>query len=145
MQGHCASLGIAQDSPFDGTYLPYQTGDGSGTIDAADVANYGLWPPTSIGLVADATLLPTYTPTGPVPTLPTETFPTPTPSVSIDGGDGWYNSAGTSSGMITVAGCPYPNAWDATAVPVPVAVCTGPAAALLARETVPLPVITNAH
>jgi glucan 1,3-beta-glucosidase len=123
------------DTPFDGTYLAYQTGGGDGIIDASDVADYGPWPPTSIGLVADATLLPTYTPTGPVPTLPTESFPTPTPSVSINGGDGWYNSADTSSGMITVAGCTYPNAWDATAAAVPAALCTGvPGAALRVRH-----------
>jgi glucan 1,3-beta-glucosidase len=110
-------------SPFDGVYQPYQTGDGNGIIDAADVAQYGVWPPASIGLEADAALLPTYTPTGPVPTLPPATFPSPTPTTP-SGGDGWYDKADTSSGMITVSGCSYPNAWDATAVAVP-PVCTG--------------------
>jgi hypothetical protein len=27
-------------------------------------------------------------------------------------------------GIVTVAGCSYPNAWDATAVPIPTALCT---------------------
>jgi len=27
-------------------------------------------------------------------------------------------------GIFTVAGCSYPNAWDATAVPIPTALCT---------------------
>jgi glucan 1,3-beta-glucosidase len=124
--GHCVSLGVAMDSPFDGPSEPYQTGGGDGVIDPSIIANYGLWPPTSIGLVADALLLPTYTATGPVPTLSTETFPTPTPAPApVDGGDGWYNTADTTSGMITVSGCPYPNPWDATAAQVPMALCTG--------------------
>lgn len=120
--GHCASLGISLDIPFDGTFLPYQTGGGSGVIDSADLATFGAWPPTSIGLVPDATLLPTYTATGSVPTLPMPSFPTPTPT---DTGDGWYQTADTASGIVTVAGCSYPNAWDATAVPVPTTLCPG--------------------
>jgi len=128
--GHCASLGVAQNSPFDGTYEAYQIGTAGtdGTLDAADLAQYGQWPPTSIGLVPNATLLPTYTATGPVPTLPTQTYPAPTPpatATTIDEGDGWFNAADTGKGMVPVAGCSYPNAWDATAVAIPTAVCTG--------------------
>lgn len=130
-QGHCASLGIVQDWPFDGTYQAYQIGGAGadGTIDAADLAQYGQWPPTSIGLIPNAALLPTYTATGPVPTLPTQTYPATPAATMVDGGNGWFNAADTARGMATVAGCPYPNAWDATAAAIPTSVCTGTARA----------------
>jgi len=125
--GHCSRAGIAQQT-FDGTYLPYQTGGpGAGTVSAAVVASYGAWPPTSIGGVAQVSLLPTYTPTGPVPTLPTQTYASPTYTLppGFDGGDGWFNDQDSAGGMTTVAGCTYPNAWDAIAAAVPTALCTG--------------------
>jgi hypothetical protein len=137
--GHCTSLGIAQPAPFS-AYLPWQTGGGDGVINDADQANFGLWPPTSIGDIPNATLLPTYTATGPIPTLPTQTYPAPTPQATFDGGNGWFNAADTIPGITTVAGCSYPNAWDATALPVPAAVCTG--TPVRKREPVPLPIIT---
>lgn len=141
--GHCAAAGIAPGEPFDGNYLPYQTGGGSGVINAADVAQFGTWPPTSIGLVANAALLPTYTATGAIPTLPTQSFPAPTPSAKIDYGDGWFDDADTAGGVTTVAGCPYPNAWDATAAPVPAAACTG--TPRRKRDPAPAPIITQAR
>jgi glucan 1,3-beta-glucosidase len=123
-KGHCASLGVVQDTPFDGTFKPWQTGQASTyAVDPSDQALYGQWPPTSIGLVANVALLPTYTATGAVPTLSTQSFPYPT--ATVDGGDGWFDSSDTAPGITTVAGCSYPNAWDATAVPMPTALCTG--------------------
>jgi len=133
--GYCASLGIAQDAPFNGTYLPWQTGGpGAGTIDPADLATFGQWPPPSVGIVGDDALLPTYTATGPVPTLPTYSYPAPTPAATINEGDGWFNDSDTAQGIITVAGCPYPNPWNATSAPVPTAVCTGTPAKLRERN-----------
>jgi glucan 1,3-beta-glucosidase len=139
--GHCASVGSAV-STFAGPYPAWQTGGGNGIIDAADMAKFGSWPPASIGGVDDAANLPTYTATGPVPTLPPQSYPAPTPAASsADAGDGWYNSADAASGIVTVAGCAYPNAWDATGAAVPAAACTG---AARKRDVVPSPVITQA-
>ena len=135
-QGHCSSLGIAQPALFS-AYQPWQTGGGSGVVSDADQSSYGLWPPTSIGDIPDATLLPTYTATGPIPTLPAQTYPTPTPQATFDVGDGWFDDADTIPGITTVAGCSYPNAWDATGVAVPAAACTG--TPVRKREPVPLP------
>jgi len=138
--GHCASLGIPQDAPFDGTYEAYQTGGpgASGSINPDDLSQYP-WPPKSIGLVSDAALLPTYTATGTVPTLSTQSFPAPTAgAMTVDGGDGWFNDADTAMGIVTVAGCSYPNAWDATAVPVPTALCPGTPV----KKREPFPVVT---
>lgn len=139
LQGHCASLGVALPAPFS-AYQPWQTGDGTGVVDAAVQASFGVWPPTSIGDIPNATLLPTYTATGPIPTLPTQTYPAPTPHATIDGGNGWFDAADTIPGITTVAGCTYPNPWDATGLPVPAAVCTG--TPVRKREPVPLPIIT---
>lgn len=76
-----------------------------------------------------------------MPTLPTQSFPAPTAGAkTVDGGDGWFNDGDTSMGIVTVAGCSYPNAWDATAVPVPTALCTGTPAKK--REPVLFPVVT---
>jgi hypothetical protein len=61
---------------------------------------------------------------------------------TTDTGDGWYRTADTAGGIVTVAGCAYPNAWDATGVPVPTALCTGTAHAGARRE-VPAPVVTG--
>lgn len=144
--GHCVSLGVAQDTPFDGTFEPWQTGGGDGALRETDLARYGAWPPPSVGVAGSgslmpASLLPTYTATGTIPTLSTYPFPAPTPSASFDGGDGWFNSADTAPGLTTVAGCSYPNPWDATAAAVPAAVCTG-APARRKREPIPQPIIT---
>ena len=96
-------------------------------IDAADVASYGKWPPTSIGEVGNAALLPTYTATGPVPTLPMPTLTVVAGATATETGDGWFDAGDTASGIVTVAGCTYPDAWDAESAVVPAAVCTGPA------------------
>jgi hypothetical protein len=142
-RGHCASLGVAMNDPFDGTFQAYQTGAaGAGTVNAADVARYGAWPPTSIGLVPNAAVLPTYTATGSVPTLPPQTYAA-TASVTADVGDGWFNARDTARGVTTVAGCAYPNAWDATGVAVPLAACTG-ASSGAAPPPPPPPVVTAA-
>lgn len=123
--GTCAALGVA-GSPFDGVYQAYQTGGpGAGTIVASSVASYGQYPPTSInGLPSGATqsLLPTYTSTSAVPTLPPPTF-SPSPSPSVSAGNGWFDSGDTGLAPTQVQGCTYPNAWDAVSSAMPTALC----------------------
>lgn len=127
--GACAAAGVTAVQ-FDGTYTPWQTGGaGAGTIAAVDIAAYGQWPPTSLNGFADptdATLLPTYTATGPVATLPPPTF-TPAPTPAVDVGDGWFDAADNGGGITVVAGCSYPNAWSATSIPIPTACATAAA------------------
>lgn len=138
--GTCGSLGV-KGVQFDGNYHPWQTGGvGAGTIVASATARFGQWPPISLnGLdnAADATLLPTYTSTGPVATLPPPTL-TASATHSIDLGDGWYNTADTGLGATPIAGCSYPDPWDAVGVPIPPA-CGGNAAAVAARALVTPP------
>ena len=78
----------------------------------------------------ELTVLPTYTPTGSVPTL---TFVTPTPTASgvavvtptVTLGSGWADASDTAQAMTAVAGCTYPDAWGALTLPAPAALCTG--------------------
>ncbi|KAH7929557.1 glycoside hydrolase family 5 protein [Leucogyrophana mollusca] len=132
--GTCAALG-ASGSQFDGTYEAYQTGGpGAGTIVASSVAEYGQYPPSTIsGLPEGAimSLMPTYTSTSAIPTLPPPTFSAST-THSISVGDGWFDLADTGLAPTEVQGCTYPNAWSAVSVAMPTALCpTGAAAAVI--------------
>jgi glucan 1,3-beta-glucosidase len=141
--GTCAALGVAAQQ-FDGVYQPYQTGGpGAGTIDPASVSSYGQYPPTSInGLTAGATqsLLPTYTSTRAIPKLPPPTF-TPNPPSSVTIGNGWFDASDTGLAAAEVAGCTYPDAWDAVSATMPTAVC--PPTASASAVVTSAPVVTT--
>jgi len=80
--GVCAALGDS-GTPFDGTYLPWQTG-GTG---AGAVAATAAWPPASIsGAGGAVALLPTYTPTGVVETLPPTSLTSTPAGVTVGNG-----------------------------------------------------------
>lgn len=136
--GTCAALGAAGPQ-FDGVYAAYQTGGpGAGTIVASSVSSYGQYPPTPInGLIVGAiqSLLPTYTSTSAVPTLPPPTF-SPSPSPSVNAGNGWFDSKDTGLAPTQVQGCTYPNAWDAVSSAMPTALC--PSTGSAASVTTPL-------
>lgn len=121
--GKCNAVG-APFTPFDGNYESWQTGGaGAGTIAASATAAFGQFPPTSIANVdGPASLLPTYTPTGPVATLPPPTL-TASATKSVNVGDGWFDAQDTASAYTAKAGCTYPDAWDAITAPMPTATC----------------------
>jgi aryl-phospho-beta-D-glucosidase BglC (GH1 family) len=120
--GTCASLGV--DGPmFDGAFLPWQTGGaGAGTIAPTATASFP-WPPATISNVdAAVSLLPSYTPTATVVSLPPPTFSaSATPATkSIDVGKGWFNSQDSAGAPTPIAGCTYPpDPWDAVDAVVP--------------------------
>ncbi|KAF9045268.1 glycoside hydrolase family 5 protein [Panaeolus papilionaceus] len=125
IRGFCGRLGINND-PFDGNYQPWQTGAVTSTIAAASSQRFP-WPPTAIANAeVPVTLLPTYTNTAPVITMPPATF-TGAPASVTQGVDGWANNADTAGGVGPVNGCQYPYQYDAnfTSVPIPTAPCTG--------------------
>lgn len=132
--GKCASLGVSGDQ-FDGTYQPWQTGGaGAGTIAATATAQFP-WPPAQLSNVAVAAdLLPSYTPTGTVATLPPPTL-TASASKSIDVGDGWFDTKDTAGEYTAIAGCTYPDPWDAVSVAVPAQCGTVGAAAAAVTPT----------
>jgi hypothetical protein len=84
---------------------------GPGTVDATQIASHP-FPPATISPSFSGTqirLLPTYTPTGAIKTLPGPTF-TAAPSVAV--GDGWFNSADTELAYVYVISFPISNVRD---------------------------------
>ncbi|TDL22966.1 glycoside hydrolase [Rickenella mellea] len=134
--GTCQGLGAGGGTPFNGQYESWQTGGaGAGSIAAASTAQFP-WPPTSIAGAGDPATLPTYTPTGTVSTLPPPTVTAPATAAAING---WFDAQDTALAYTTVAGCKYPDAWNALDVAVP-PVCTGTGAK---RAALPEPAITS--
>lgn len=132
--GTCANQGI-----WSPPLQPWQTGgSGAGQIAATVTASYS-WPPAKISNAGAVSLLPSYTPTGTVATLPPPTFTfTSGSSVSTaNAGDGWQNPSDTASGMVGIATCSYLNPWIGNASP-PSPLCSSGAAA----RAVPEPLIT---
>ncbi|KAL1743873.1 glycoside hydrolase family 5 protein [Schizophyllum fasciatum] len=117
-RGLCAAVG-ADRQDFDGSYAPWATG-GAG---AGELATAYPWPPATINAVggaqAAATALPTYAATGAVPTL--------TASATFSGArgvGGEVSATGDSAPAVTpVAGCTYPDPWDALDAPLPATTC----------------------
>ena len=127
-----------QTDPFQGPLQPWQTGGaGAGQIPASFTQSWA-WPPTTISGGGPVSLLPTYTQTGPIPTLPAPTF-TKSAGGTIDAGNGWFNAADNTGMAVPIPTCSYLDPWVGTADP-PSPLCT-PAAK---RDVVPQATITPA-
>ncbi|KAF5316968.1 hypothetical protein D9611_003607 [Ephemerocybe angulata] len=114
--GTCASVGGASGT-WDETFAPAMTG-GAGAGLSNQAAQYP-WPPTNIaGAGVAAAALPSYTATGPIVSLPAPTF-TDSKGKSISRGSGWFDAEDTALAPAPVAGCTYPDAWDAENAAVP--------------------------
>ncbi|KAF5358125.1 hypothetical protein D9756_001169 [Leucocoprinus leucothites] len=136
--GKCVALGAAQDL-FDGNYKPWQTGTPS-SIPASSTQAFP-WPPAAITSAdVPVSLLPTYTNTAPIITLPPQTY-TSAPSQVTVSVDGWFDASDTQLGITTIEGCPYPDEYTPTFSVVPTAPCTGPDSAP-AAVTPPPAVVT---
>lgn len=126
-RGQCQRMGSQGNSFYasGGTMSGAQIG--VGVVDAiAEVPSLGSfqWPPAAIGLFPNAATLPTYTATGPIPTLPVPSQPVappsqPTATATTDFGTGWSNTADQGLMHVPAPGCAYPNAWDANNAAVP--------------------------
>jgi glucan 1,3-beta-glucosidase len=106
-------------------------GAGAGQIAAAQTEPYPYPPVTLESPPYSATLLPSYTSTGSISTLPPPTY-TNTKGATINAGDGWFDAQDTLSAPTPIAGCNYPNAWgseDVVTLP-PALVCGGAAGAV---------------
>ena len=118
--GFCESVGYTP-TLFAGTFSPWQTGTPS-SIPASSSSMYP-WLPTSIGNIdVPMSLLPTYTNTATIITLPVPTF-TSIPSSVTQGYDGWFDTADSGGGIMTIAGCTYLNEYSATFAVTPTAPC----------------------
>lgn len=125
--GVCDQLGVPFNLPFTTSYQPWQTGGaGAGQIAQTAIQDLSQYPPPSLSNVggANQTLLPHYTATSAIPTLPVPTFSAATTSA----GDGWVDPSDVVSAAVPVQGCIYPDAWNAPADSTAF-VCGGGAAA----------------
>lgn len=116
--------------PTFSAFQPWMTGGaGAGQIAAAQTQPYPYPPVTLENPPVAATLLPSYTSTGSVSTLPPPTY-TNTKGATISAGDGWFDAQDTLSAPTPIAGCNYPNPWGSQNVAtLPPAVACGGAAA----------------
>lgn len=122
--------------PFVGTYSSWQTGGvGAGTINPSASSQFGVWPPPTLAGITpnEVTLLPMYTNTASVETLPmpTHIITTGGATSTISAGDGWLDTLDTQGGVTAMTGCTYPDPWNAVSgVALPTAACTGLPAAV---------------
>lgn len=111
----------------------WQTGGtGAGQI-AASVSEEYAWPPSTISNGGAVTLLPSYTPTGTVATLPPPTFAvTSGKSVATaNAGNGWQNPSDSAGEMVGIATCSYLDPWIGPSATPPSPLCqSGVAAAV---------------
>ncbi|KAJ7228427.1 glycoside hydrolase family 5 protein [Mycena pura] len=122
--GKCVAVGLIP-IPFNGTYAPWATGGVTSSIPASSTASFP-WPPTAVSnAVVPVSLMPTFTPTGPIITMPPETFTSARQSATASV-NGWFDPQDTAGGVVTVAGCTYPDAWNGIFTTTPTAPCTGP-------------------
>lgn len=122
--GACASLGVAQNAPFVGTYSAWQTGGVGANQLPVSVSVDFPWPPLTLSDITPSnavTLLPTYTDTGVIKTLPTPTYVFTTNGAveTVSGGDGWFDPNDTEGAITPISGCTYPDPWSATDIPIP--------------------------
>lgn len=111
-------------SLFNPPLQPWQTGGaGAGNIPSSVTSAYP-WPPASISAAGAISLLPSYTPTGPIPTLPVPTLTTSSGSMAtptVDVGNGWNNPSDTAGFYVEIPGCKYLDPWiDPSTAPPPV-------------------------
>ncbi|TFK45133.1 glycoside hydrolase superfamily [Crucibulum laeve] len=120
--GTCDALGISGPI-FDGTFQPWMVGgSGAGQVNPAEVAQYPWPPPTISNAPVPVAELPSYTSTGTIATLPPPTA-TAANGKTIDAGNGWFDAQDNTPAPTTIAGCTYPDPWDAVDAAVP-PVCT---------------------
>ena len=88
------------------------------------------WPPATINQApADVAGLPTYTSTGAIHTLPVPTF-TGSAGNPIVSGNGWFDADDNTPAPTPIAGCTYPDPWNALTAVVPAGCGFGAAGAV---------------
>ena len=116
--GQCDRIG-AGFTKFTGQLQSWQVGGNGANV--IPTLNEYKWPLTAVVGFTNAATLPTYTPTGPIPTLPVPTFTDPAdPQKTIDMGDGWTNDNDKTLMSVPDPKCAYPDAWNAQSATVPV-------------------------
>ncbi|KAF8919326.1 glycoside hydrolase [Mucidula mucida] len=111
-------------APFQGSLAAWQTGGaGAGTITAAtgDIA----WPPATISNGGAVTDLPSYTPTGSVPTLTADSaISKAATATKVSLGNGWNNPDDKAGLMTDIASCSYLDPWVGPTAAPPSPLCS---------------------
>ncbi|KAI9605108.1 hypothetical protein H4Q26_003081 [Puccinia striiformis f. sp. tritici PST-130] len=134
--GACLTVAAQQGAaapvqPWSGKFEDWQIGEGSNaprTIDPAQIALYGQWPPKQIfvqqgenPVYPDVNNLPQYTPTGTPVVLKPDASNSRGSSASgpIGPGTGWANDSDKAGWYVPIKDCQYPNPWAAGGLPAP--------------------------
>ncbi|KAF9524461.1 glycoside hydrolase family 5 protein [Crepidotus variabilis] len=123
--GACQTFSKKEPKPFDGQYAPWATGTTSSIPDATRAAFP--WPPAKVSHAQlPVNILPTYTNTAPIITLPPATF-TAAPAKITEPVKGWFDSKDSEGGISPIQGCQYPDRYNGnyTDIPLPTQPCTG--------------------
>jgi glucan 1,3-beta-glucosidase len=121
-----AATGVCENSsPWNPPLQAWQTGGaGAGNIPTSVSASLA-WPPASLSNGGAITLLPSYTPTGPLMTLPVPTFTAASATSTISAGSGWENNGDTAGMMVQIPSCSYLNPWVGPTAAPPSPLCAG--------------------
>lgn len=121
-----AATGICgYSSPWSPPLQAWQTGGaGAGNIPASASASL-VWPPPSLSNGGAITLLPSYTPTGSLVTLPVPTFTAASTTSTISAGSGWENNGDTAGMMVQIPSCSYLDPWVGPTAAPPSPLCAG--------------------
>jgi glucan 1,3-beta-glucosidase len=115
-------------SPWNPPLRSWQTGGaGAGNIPATASAALA-WPPPVISNAGSISLLPSYTSTGTLVTLPGPTFTTSsgsTATATIDVGNGWANPADSNGMFVDIPTCSYLDPWIGPTAAPPSPLCSG--------------------
>lgn len=115
------------NQPFNGAFQPWQTG-GNPAAQPTATAAYAQWPPATLGNLPAANL-PTYTATASIITLSG-----PVVTNGVNGVDGWYDKSDTTPMVTPIAGCKYPDAYNAATLAAPSGPVCGPGAVPVPTE-----------
>ncbi|KZT57138.1 glycoside hydrolase family 5 protein [Calocera cornea HHB12733] len=147
--GFCAaSADVPMTAPTAGLSAWQTGGAGAGTIAADQIASFGVWPITSMfsatGLPylppASVALLPQYTASGQIVTLPAPTYTTPSTTQTADAGSGWADANDQQPYFVPIGNCPYPDPWNAQSTTIPPASLCRPTASAAKGKRDPVPV-----
>lgn len=112
-------------NPWNPPLQAWQTGGTNAGNIPATISAALAWPPPVISNGGAISLLPSYTPTGSLTTLPGPSFtPSPTASTTINIGSGWTNKGDTAGMMVQIPSCNYLDPWVGTTAP-PSPLCVG--------------------
>ncbi|KDR81484.1 hypothetical protein GALMADRAFT_239455 [Galerina marginata CBS 339.88] len=123
------AIGVCGNSnPWNPPLLSWQTGGaGAGNIPASASSNLA-WPPATLSTGGAISSLPSYTPTGPIPTLPIPTFTAAGSTSTINAGNGWANSADNQGMNVNIPTCSYLDPWVDPGSAPPSPLCSAAAA-----------------